>query len=243
MNKSIVIIGAGGHGKVIADIIQKSGDIVKGFLDDAFEIDENFIGFPVLGKVRDYKNYIENQFIVAIGNAEIRERIVAKMVKVHWYTAIHPDAVIAGFDTSIGEGSAVMANAVVNAGTKVGKHCIINSSAVVEHDNIIEDFVHVSVGAKLAGTVHIGKRTWIGIGATVSNNLNICQDCMIGAGAVVVKNVNKVGTYMGVPAERVEMKKKVISNNLLGGGRPCLIFNNWKYSLYADFLEEKRYAV
>ncbi|HIX81308.1 MAG TPA: hypothetical protein H9980_04960 [Candidatus Erysipelatoclostridium merdavium] len=93
-----------------------------------------------------------------------------------------------------------MANAVVNPGASIGKHCIINTSAVVEHDNIIEDYVHISVGAKIAGTVHIGKRTWIGIGATVKNNISICNDCMIGASGVVVKDILIPGTYIGVPA-------------------------------------------
>lgn len=215
MNKTVIIIGAGGHGKVIADIVLKSGDTVKGFLDDNLDTTEKFIGYPLLGKVKDYKHFIENQFIVAIGNADIREITVEKMPDAKWYTAIHPNAVIAAIDTDIDAGSAVMANAVVNAGAKIGKHCIINSSAVVEHDNVIEDFVHISVGVKLAGNIHVGKKTWIGIGATVSNNLRICQDCMIGAGAVVVKDINEADIYIGVPAERGKMKNKITSDYMI----------------------------
>ena len=94
-----------------------------------------------------------------------------------------------------------MANAVINSGTYIGRHCIINSASVVEHDNYISDFVHISVGAKVAGTVDIGARTWGGIGACINNNLSICSDCMIGAGTVVVKNIEKSGAYMGVPAK------------------------------------------
>ena len=97
-----------------------------------------------------------------------------------------------------------MADAVINAGARIGSHCIINTGAVVEHDNRIEDFVHVSVGAKLAGTVHVGKGTWIGIGTIVKNNVEICSECMIGAGAVVVVDVCKSGTYIGIPAKRSE---------------------------------------
>lgn len=199
--KLVVIIGASGHGKVIADIIQKSGDKILGFLDDNLNAPNTFIDFPVLGSVDDYKNY-EAEFVIAIGNAAIRENIARKLGDVSWYTAIHPTAVISDIDVKIGAGTVIMANAVINSGSTIGKHCIINSGAIVEHDNKIEDFVHVSVGAKLAGTVNVGKSTWIGIGASVSNNINLCGNCMIGAGAVVVKNIREEGTYVGVPAKR-----------------------------------------
>lgn len=203
MSKQLVIIGASGHGKVVADIVIKSGDQVVGFLDDNTLLGDSFIGFPVLGTVDKRVEYKDCSFVIAIGNAVIRERM-AKSMDVDFYIAIHPDAVISDIDVSIGAGTVVMANAVVNSGTKIGSHCIINTGAVVEHGNRISDFVHVSVGAKLAGTVEVGKGTWIGIGATVSNNLNICGGCMLGAGAVVVKDIDKPGVYVGVPAERTE---------------------------------------
>lgn len=202
MNQSVVIIGASGHGKVVADIIERSGDRVIGFLDDNTLLPEKFVGFPVLGMIDDYKEYKDAKFVVAIGNAVIREKIVNKLNDVTWYTAIHPSAVISTLGTEIWEGTVIMANAVVNAGARIGKQCIINTGAVVEHDNQIADYVHISVGAKLAGTVTVGKSSWIGIGASVSNNLSICADCMIGAGAVVVKNIDEAGTYVGVPAKK-----------------------------------------
>lgn len=202
--QQVIIIGASGHGKVVADTILQSGDQVRGFLDDNPELGESFIGLPVLGTIDQFVDYPDSKFVVAIGNAKIRENIVEKLVGVSWYTAIHPRAVISLLDTSIGEGTVVMADAVINAGAKIGNHCIINTGAVVEHDNRIDDFAHISVGAKLAGTVHVGKGTWIGVGATVKNNVAICEECMIGAGAVVVSDVCKSGTYIGIPAKRVD---------------------------------------
>lgn len=202
MDKKVVIIGAGGHGKVVADIVKKSGDEVLGFLDDNPELSDRFAGFPVLGRIKEYRKFSNAVFTVAIGNAGIRERIVTDLKDAVWHTVIHPTAVISSIDTEIGEGTVIMANAVVNAGTRIGRHCIINTGAIVEHDNRIHDFVHVSVGAKLAGTVTVGKSTWIGIGATISNNLSICSDCMIGAGAVVIKDISEAGVYTGVPAGR-----------------------------------------
>lgn len=209
--KAVIIIGASGHGKVVADIVQKSGDRVIGFLDDNSDIGKVFIGFPVLGTVNDYRKYREQeiQFVIAIGNAEIRERIAQKLDGARWYTAIHPTAAISDIDVEISAGTVVMANAVINTGTRIGKHCIINSGAVVEHDNRISDFVHISVGAKLAGTVSVGKSSWIGIGATVSNNVDICANCMIGAGAVVIRDIRDTGTYVGVPVERVRLGKEM----------------------------------
>ena len=201
--KSVIIIGAGGHGKVIADIVQKSGDIVLGFLDDNMKLEDSFTIFPLLGSIKHYKDYVEKaEFVIAIGNTLVRKQVEAEIQDVSWYTAIHPTAAISDIDVKIGEGTVVMPNAVINSGARIGKHCIINSGAIVEHDNRIEDFVHVSVGAKLAGMVTIGKETWIGIGAVVSNNIKICEGCVIGAGAVVVKNIEEVGTYVGIPAKR-----------------------------------------
>lgn len=203
MSKEIIIVGASGHGKVIADIILKSGDIILGFLDDNPCLEENFVGFPILGKIDSYEKYKDYQFVIAVGDADIRKAIADKMKKAEWYTAIHPSAVVSDIDVVIDKGTVVMANAVINAGTTIGKHCIINSSAVVEHDNFIEDFVHISVGAKLAGAVHIGNSTWIGIGAVISNNLDICGNCMIGAGTTVIKNIKEAGTYVGMPAKMI----------------------------------------
>ena len=207
MGTNVIIIGASGHGKVIADIINKSGDIVLGFLDDNKKANEYFCGFKILGTTQDYEKYVDKcEFIIAIGNADIREKISNNCSKAKWYIAIHPQAVISGIDVSIGEGTVIMANAVINSGAHIGKHCIINTSSVIEHDNIISDLAHISVGAKLAGTVKIGFKTWIGIGATIKNNISIADNCMIGAGTVVVKDINDEGIYIGVPAKKLIKK-------------------------------------
>lgn len=200
---NVIIIGAGGHAKVVADIVQKSGDRVVGFLDNRHS-DGEFINLPILGKDTDYEQFMQYQFVIAIGNAIARERIATTMKSVQWYTAIHPNAVISTINTSIGEGTVVMANAVINPSAQIGKHCIINTSSLVEHDNTISDYVHIAVGAKLAGTVTVGKRTWVGAGTTVSNNVTICSDCIIGAGSVIVKDIVETGTYVGIPAKRIK---------------------------------------
>jgi sugar O-acyltransferase (sialic acid O-acetyltransferase NeuD family) len=201
MSKQVVIIGASGHGKVIADIVMKSGDTVRGFLDDNENIC-SVAGISVLGKIADFFNYKDCEFVIAIGYAAIREAIAEKLGAVKWYTAVHPAAVISGLDVEISEGTVIMANAVINPGTRIGKHCIINTAAVVEHDNNISDYVHISVGVRLGGTVSIGKASLVGIGSCVINNVSICGGCTIGAGAAVVNDIKEPGTYLGVPARK-----------------------------------------
>lgn len=195
----LVIIGASGHGKVIADIAVKCGyqDIV--FLDDNEKVKE-CAGFPVIGKVSDAVTMNDDK-IVAIGNAGIREKIKNQLSNL--VTLIHPNAVVSR-RVEIGEGTVIMAGAVINSDVIIGKGCIINTGASVDHDCKIEDFVHVSVGAHVAGTASIGRNTWVGAGATVSNNVSICDHCMIGAGAVVVNDIVNSGTYIGVPVRKIK---------------------------------------
>jgi sugar O-acyltransferase (sialic acid O-acetyltransferase NeuD family) len=204
MNEQVIVIGAGGHGKVIADIVRCCGNTVLGFLDDSSQPPISVCGIPVLGKIESYVNYPDASFVIAIGNGTVRQRVAERLAGVKWHTAIHPGAVVSSMDTVIGEGTVVMAGAVINPGAVIGKHCIINTGAGVDHDNSIGDYTHISVGATLAGTVTVGHTVWVGAGAVVSNNISICDDCMIGAGAVVVRNIEKTGTYVGVPARKIK---------------------------------------
>lgn len=199
--KQLVIIGASGHGKVVADIAKKNGYEEICFLDDNEALMECG-GYAVVGKSKRYVDF-DCDVIVAIGNPKTRERIQkdVELACKNVPTLVHPNASIAE-DVEIGKGTVVMAGAVINPGAQIGKGCIINTCASVDHDCEIADFAHVSVGAHVAGTVKIGKRTWIGAGVTVSNDIDICADCMIGAGAVVTKNISVSGTYVGVPAKR-----------------------------------------
>lgn len=199
MNR-LIIIGAGGHGKVIADNAIKNGYTNINFVDD--HVIGNCMGFSIIGTVAEieYLNDGQTDFVIGIGNNKTR-KLIADRYNVNWVTLIHPSAQIA-VNASIDAGTVIMAGAVVNVSATVGKHCIINTGAVVEHDNVIGDYVHLSPKAALGGTVHIGEMTHIGIGATVNNNIEICPKCVIGAGAVVIKNITDSSVYIGVPAEK-----------------------------------------
>ena len=198
MNR-LIIIGASGHGKVVADIATLCGydDIV--FLDDDESV-KKCAGWPVIGKSTEAP---DGEVFVAVGNAETRKRLMELYKERVQPILIHPSAVIAK-GVEIGEGTVVMAGSVINPEARIGKGVIVNTSSSVDHDCVVEDFCHISVGAHLSGTVVVGTRTWIGTGAIVSNNINICGGCIIGAGAVVIKDIDEPGTYVGVPAKKVK---------------------------------------
>lgn len=199
--KTLGIIGASGHGKVVADIAKKLGYEEIVFFDDNPEVD--YCGtYPVVGVTQNIFECNCHAF-VAIGNPMVRSRLLEQLEREEKDVPVlvHPSAVVAE-DIQLGTGTVVAAGAVINPGARIGKGCIINTCSSVDHDCIVEDYVHVSVGAHVAGTVQIGHHTWIGAGATVSNNLNICANCMIGAGAVVCKDIVEEGTYIGVPARK-----------------------------------------
>ena len=197
--RQLAIIGASGHGKVVAEIAKRNGYDEIVFLDD----DENRTecgGYPVVGKT-SLSHELRSDYFVAIGNPVIRKKImdsIGRCIKL-----IHPDAVLAS-NVEIGDGTVVMAGTVINPDVKIGRGCIINTCSSVDHDCVVGDYVHLAVGAHLCGTVHVGDRTWIGAGATVSNNISICEGCTIGAGAVVIRNIEEPGTYIGVPAEMIK---------------------------------------
>ena len=195
--KQIIIMGASGHGKVVADIARLCGYDSIRFLDD----DQEKIccgRYPVAGRCRQWDCF-DGEIIVAVGNPDVRRHMQQRVDARRLATLIHPDAVV-GEDVAIGRGSVVMAGAVINPGTKTGTGCIVNTSASLDHDCRIGDFVHISAGAHAAGNVTVGDGTWIGAGAVVSNDIAICGGCMIGAGAVVVADIHERGIYAGVPA-------------------------------------------
>ena len=200
--KQLVIIGAGGHGRVSQDIAKYTYRKIV-FLDDA---DVKHSNIKLVGKLDDCKKYIHNSdFFVAIGNNFVREKFFCELKELGAtiVSLIHPNSVIAQ-GVNVGIGSIIMAGVVINADANIGYGCIINTCSSVDHDCVIGDFCHVSIGCHLAGTVNVGRRTFIGAGATVINNVNICTECMIGAGAVVVKSIDKSGTYVGIPAKELK---------------------------------------
>lgn len=206
--RSVAICGAGGHAKVVADVLARQVPSVPiaGFLDDRPEMHgTELCGRPVLGSLASWlrqASKAESTLIVGIGNNRDRERIANEITEAGFelFSAIHPSASI-GYGVEIGDGSVLMANTVVNASSAIGKHVIINTSASVDHDSVIEDFSHISPGVNLAGGVTVGRGAHIGIGACVVPGVRIGEWAKVGAGATVVGDIPPFATVVGNPAE------------------------------------------
>lgn len=208
--KKIIIIGTGGHSKVIINILEKTNKKIYGLLDDdVTKIGKNIYNYPILGTTQDIKKYCDNyNFIIAIGNNYIRKKIAENNKNLNFISAIDPSAIIAK-NIAINEGTVIMPKAIINQDSIIGKHCIINSGSIIEHDNIINDYVHLSPGTNLGGTVEIGELSHIGIGATIINNITIAPEVIIGAGAVVIRNILSKQTVVGIPATPIVRKEKI----------------------------------
>lgn len=186
MNKKVVIIGAGGHGKAIADIIEKSGDIVYGFLDDNSK--GNLLEYKILGTIDTceelYKNNTDLEFIIAIGNNVKRNELYEKY-KLKYYTAIHPKSNISDVDTVIKEGTVIMSNVCINSSAKIGKQAIINTGTIIEHDCLVEDFAHISYGCIVGANTKIGKNSYIGLGSIINIGKDINENEVIECGSII----------------------------------------------------------
>lgn len=205
---NLLVAGAGGHGKVVADAAAISGkyDTVA-FLDDRYPGITTVGDWRVVGKLSDASSNLEEfgAFVAAFGDAPLRLQALEMAERLGFSLAVvvHPAATLAG-TVSLGAGTVVLAGAVVNFDAAVGRGCIINTGAVVEHDCRLEDGVHVCPGASVAGEVRIGRCSWIGIGACVTQRITIGNEVTVGAGAACVRDVPDGRVVVGVPAKEID---------------------------------------
>jgi sugar O-acyltransferase (sialic acid O-acetyltransferase NeuD family) len=207
----IIIYGASGHGKVVADIVSAMSDVeLIGFVDDHEADKKRMVGsIPVLGGEGVLSGVLREGVegaIVAIGRNDVRlqKANTLKAMGFRLHTAVHPSVVIAG-DVKIGEGTVLMPGVVINASARIGAYVIVNTSATVDHDCILGDGCHLSPGVHLAGNVSVGMGSHIGIGACIIQNMEVGAWSTVGAGAVVIRNVPAGQTVVGNPAR--ELKK------------------------------------
>lgn len=200
---SVSLYGASGHCRVIMDIIRGNGGDIRHVIDDNPNVLE-LEHVSVCHKVPDDCEPL----IVSIGNCGIRKRIVEKLSRIRFATAISKHSIISP-SVNIGEGSVVMAGAVIETAARIGRHCIINTGACINHECKIGDFVHIAPNATVCGDVNIGEGSWIGAGATVVQCLKIGKNCMIAAGAVVIKDVPDNAVVAGVPAKIIKFNDPV----------------------------------
>lgn len=208
----IVVIGAGGHARVVIDAARAAGHQVVGIFARDAQTGAEVLGCPVLGRDDEAEKILGrmtgqvDSAVVAIGDNHVRATVVSRlseaMPQVAFATVVHPSAIISP-TARIGDGAVVLAGAVVGVGASVGRHCIINTMASVDHDNQIEDFASVAPGAVLGGTVRVGTRTAVCLGARVIQGISIGSDAVIGAGATVVRDISDRVVVMGTPARVV----------------------------------------
>jgi sugar O-acyltransferase (sialic acid O-acetyltransferase NeuD family) len=197
----VFLYGAGGHGKVILEILEASRVKVSGIFDD-HPLGEYFLDYPLLGGYGPEKLAPWDSLIFAIGKNATRKRLAETLAN-PFVTAIHPSVIISS-RAAIGEGTVVMAGVAINSCAQIGRHAIINTNCSIDHDCRIEDYVHVSPGASLAGDVTVGEGAHVGIGASVIQGIRIGKWATIGAGAVIIRDVPDGAVVVGNPGKVIK---------------------------------------
>ena len=209
----IVVIGGGGHAKVVIGILHKlKHHRILGYTDHKDHgavLGVRFLGpdeqLSSLGKGEKTIAAVLGVGQVGLGNArcELWTRLQLELPSLLFPFIVSPDAII-NEDVLIGDGAVVMDGAVINGGARIGSGVIVNTNSTIEHDVSLEDWVHVAPGATISGGVSVGRFSMIGAGATIIEGIQIAGGCMVGAGAVVVDDVTEPGTYVGCPARRIK---------------------------------------
>ncbi len=188
------IIGAGGHAKVVTDILKLNGYHIVGYYDD----NTNNNNFKILGKIREINKNISN-FVCAIGNNKIRKNIIKQHPDLNWISAIHSSAIISK-SSNIGKGTVICAGAIIQPDCIIGDHVIINTKTSIDHDCKINNFCHIAPGSTICGNVSVGNNTFIGAGTTIIQDKKIGKNVLIGAHSLVIKNIESNIKICGVPA-------------------------------------------
>ena len=202
-----MILGAGGHGAVVAEaaILSQEWESV-GFLEDDPSKGTEVVGCPVLGNLSLLTKFLDGDYrmFVGLGDNQLRGEVLSSIEDQGGVPAniVHPSAVVSP-SVAIGAGSAVLAGVVINARASLGRGCIVNTCASIDHDCVLQRSVHISPGAHLAGCVTIGSNSWVGIGASVREGISIGKNAIVGAGAAVVSDVDDGAMVGGVPASPI----------------------------------------
>ena len=209
---ALLIVGAGGHGKIVADIarnMERWGKIA--FLDDKYPGSVSVSGWEIIGKISDAGKYLKDfpDTVVAIGANSLRLKLLKQMLNDGFRlpVLIHPDASVSRSAT-LGPGTVVCVQSAIDIDTNVGMGAIINAGATIAHDCLLGDGVHVSPGGRVSGGVKVGECTWIGSGAIIREMVSIGRRVIVGAGSVVIRDVPDQVTVVGVPSRIINKSDK-----------------------------------
>jgi len=211
--KTLIIIGAGGHGKVVADSAEEMACYDEIFYLDGRAPELKVCGvWQVIDQPQNFIKYNQENvdFFVAIGENLTRKKWLTTLMdsNINVATIIHPKAVISKH-ASVDQGSLICANATINPFTQIGIGCIVNTAASIDHDCVIEEFVHIAPGNNIAGTVKVDKLSFVGIGCSIIQGITIGKNSVIGAGSAVVTNISDNTLAVGCPAKAIKLRKKI----------------------------------
>lgn len=194
------LYGAGGHAKVVIEILNQNKIPIGGIFDDIPSAD-SLLGHEILdaSELRQLKDY---EFIITIGNNKLRKKIAKKLGPTKFGTVIHHTSNISE-SALINDGSLVTASVTINACCKIGDHCIINTGSVIDHDCQIDSYVHIGPNATLCGNIVIEEGALIGAGAVIGPGVKIGKWAIIGAGTVIIKDVPAFKTVVGAPVRYI----------------------------------------
>lgn len=207
--EKVLILGAGGHAKVVIATAKACAVHVTGILDDDEQkLGTELFGVNVLSGLPDLHCFAGHQCVVAVGDNVVRRRVFEqwRWRRISWRSLIHPSAVV-DMSVTIGDGTVVFAGATLQVDVSVGDHCIINTQASLDHDCSLGDFVHLAPGCHLAGNVTVEDGAFLGIGSSVVPGVRIGKNAVVGAGAVVLRDVPDNTTVVGVPARILDRRE------------------------------------
>ena len=197
--KTIAIFGAGGHTKVIIDLISQLKHYkISGIYDDTKQGLHQ--GVPILGKIDSVTDCKFDEYVIGIGDDIFRKQLYNRYNHLNWSTLIHPRAIVSE-TSNISPGTVVFAGAVIQAEVTIGRHCIINTNCNIDHECTIGDFTSICPGVTICGKVTVGQATIVGANATIIPDVNIGNNCTIGAGSVIINDIDNDKTVVGVPGK------------------------------------------
>jgi len=204
MGEGIVVIGGGGHAKVVVSTLIDLHITIQGvYDDDPRKWGQDLCGVKIIGPLSDIDDSVEKKAIMAIGDNRMRSTIARRFERYKWMTLVHPRSFVHP-TVSLGEGTVVFAGVVVQPDTVIGSHCIINTNATVDHDCVIGSYAHLGPGTCLAGGVSVGEGTFLGIGAVAIAGAVIGNWSIVGAGGAVTAKIPDNTTAVGIPAKVVK---------------------------------------
>lgn len=207
-SKNIIIVGAGGHARVVIDAAENVGLNILGIIDIEYKNqNENILGYDVLGDFSVIERYDckDVMVMIAIGDNKLRSQYFYRAKKLGFFlpAIVHPTAIVSKH-ANLGMGVFINAGVIINAKVVVNNDTIINTAAIVDHEVLIGEHCHIGPGVKIAGRVQIGNYAFIGIGTNIIDKTIIGEDVIVGAGSVIIKNIESNSTVVGVPGKKIK---------------------------------------